>query len=153
MLWHDVRWWLLYGILAIWLQSFLPGVDIFALGFLLLLQSGKWRQATLWGILAVLVQEGTGSAVFGFSIIWYFFIVCCYVVGCGIFVADNRIFIFLLSAMLGAGRAFLAIGMYRINEAQPPMDRIIFEAVEQGLCIFLLWGLFSYLSNRFSNAH
>ncbi len=153
MQWRDTLWWFCYFGAAIWLQRFFPGIDAFAPGLLLFLQEGKWRQAALFTLLAILVQEGSGTVPFGFSIAWYALVVFFFSVGCWFFVADNRFFIFLIAIALGALRGALGIGIYGLMDLLPPLDRVVREAVYQGLCICLLWFVFHLFRNRFVNAH
>lgn len=100
--WRDIVWWLGYVIMAICLQALMPGLDVLAVGLIILLQEEDYR-SMLWLLpLFCILQEGIGTRPFGAIIVWYAAIIMVYIGARWMFEARNFIFVFLLSTCLGA---------------------------------------------------
>lgn len=99
--WRNIAWWLCFVILAICVQALAPGLDVLAVGLIILLQEEDYR-SMLWLLpIFCLLQEGMGTRPFGAMIVWYAAIILVFIGGRAVFEARNFIFIFLLSACLG----------------------------------------------------
>lgn len=62
----------------------------------------------IWVILvAILLQEGIGTLPFGSALLWYVSAIVVFYGGRALFEAENFIFIFLVSALLGVFALFL----------------------------------------------
>ena len=101
-IWKNVFWWVCFIVIAICVQAIAPGLDVLVVGLIILLQEKDWR-GMLWLVpLFVLLQEGMGTRPFGPVIVWYAATIVIFKLGRWLFETDNFLFIFLLSACLGA---------------------------------------------------
>jgi hypothetical protein len=103
-----VVFWVVFGMLGVWIQFFAPGLDALAPGLVVSLQREHWSR-TFWLLLAwMLVQEGVGSMAFGGVIMLYGLLVGGFILGCRLFDEANPLFMLLLglgySLMLIAGQ-------------------------------------------------
>lgn len=90
--------WMVFIILAVWLQLFAPGMDFFVPGIILGLQRERFRYVILLLLLAILVQEGTGSLVFGAGILRYGGLVGMFYLGRCLFEGRSPLFILLMAS-------------------------------------------------------
>lgn len=103
----NISWWAAFIVLAICAQALAPGLDVLAVGLLVLLQEDDYRDM-LWLLpLFILLQEGIGTRPFGSAIVWYAATVVIFKLGRWLFETENFLFMFLLSACLGA--AYFAV--------------------------------------------
>ncbi|MDO5484501.1 MAG: hypothetical protein Q4F27_06285, partial [Desulfovibrionaceae bacterium] len=99
---RNTLWWLAFIIAGITVQGCIPGLDVLVLGVIILLQEKDYRNL-LWLLpLFILLQEGMGTRSFGVSIVWYTAVLVLFKVGSWLFEVENFLFVFLLSACLGA---------------------------------------------------
>ena len=62
---RNICWWFFFIAAAICLQALAPGLDVLAVGIIILLQERDYKNM-LWLLpLFVLLQEGMGTRVFG----------------------------------------------------------------------------------------
>lgn len=99
---HVVAWWLAYTVVAVWLQTLLPGVDFLASGAVLSLQERPGPQTAFMVSAWVLVQEGMGSMAFGYGLMWYGVLALAYLGGRWLFESRSFLFMCLLGLLLGA---------------------------------------------------
>ncbi len=133
-IWHGAGWWVCFMILAICAQALVPGVDVLVVGLIILLQEKDWR-GMLWLLpLFILLQEGMGTRPFGSIIVWYAATVVIFKLGRWLFETENFLFIFLLSACLGAT-------YYGVVWLMAPLDNLPFN-VEDTLDKSLLQAIF-----------
>lgn len=133
-IWQSAGWWLCFMVLAICAQALVPGVDVLVVGLIILLQEKDWR-GMLWLLpLFVLLQEGMGTRPFGSIIVWYAATVVIFKLGRWLFETENFLFIFLLSACLGAA-------YYGVVWLMAPLDNVPFN-VEDTLDKSLLQAIF-----------
>ena len=136
---RNLAWWMVYLIAAIWLQKLVPGFDAMIPGLVLCLQERQRQQTLLVLLLSMFLQEGTGTLPFGASIMWYGFVFASFYVGGWFFMAENNLFIIILSMSLAVGRVLLFIGM---GELQPlPLDTqaLLGQCIAQAVLTPLLW--------------
>ncbi len=138
---RNILWWLAYCFAAIWLQRLVPGLDACAPGLLLSLQEGNRKQTALLLLLFILIQEGSGTMVFGSSLLWYGSLILLFYVGCWFFLAESLLFILFLSAALGAMRWVIGISMSALAGVPDPGQRLIDESLVQAGLTFIIWGL------------
>lgn len=118
--WHSAGWWLCFITLAICAQALVPGVDVLVVGLIILLQEKDWR-GMLWLLpLFILLQEGMGTRPFGAIIVWYAATIAIFKLGRWLFETENFLFIFLLSACLGAT-------YYGVVWLMAPLDNLPFN--------------------------
>lgn len=97
----NFAWWLCFIYVGVCIQTLAPGLDVLAVGLIILLQEEDYK-AMLWlAPLFCLLQEGMGTRPFGTALIWYGAIIASFILGRWLFEARNFIFIFLLSGSLG----------------------------------------------------
>lgn len=128
-LWSNVFWWLCFILLAICAQALAPGLDVLVVGLIILLQEKDWR-GMLWLLpLFILLQEGMGTRPFGATIVWYASAIVIFRLGRWLFETENFLFIFLLSACLGAA-------YYGVAWLMAPLQNLAFnvdDTLEKGL--------------------
>lgn len=134
-------WWATYIMGALILQRQIPGVDALAPGFLLSLQERKNWQSFWIFLLFVLIQEGVGSSGFGAGILWYGGQIVLFRLSQRLFVFENILFVFLLSAALGVYHAVLTLFMCAVQKVSVDPAMLARESVLQALLIPAIWGL------------
>ncbi len=138
-------WWGAYIIGALIIQHQIPGVDALVPGFLLSLQEKKFWQSFWLFVIFVLIQEGAGSLQFGSAVLWYGGQVAFFHVSQRFFVADNLLFVFILSIVLGVYHALLTLFMCAVQGLPVEYLPLLHESIIQTLLIPLIWGV-AYLS-------
>lgn len=136
-----ILWWAIYIVGALIVQQNLPGVDALVPGFLLSLQERKnWQ--SFWLFCAfVLIQEGAGSLTFGSAVLWYGGQICLFRLSQRFFMAENVIFVLILSAGLGAYHFFLTWLMCAVANLPLEYSLLIRESVIQAAVIPAIWEL------------
>ncbi|MDR2075440.1 MAG: hypothetical protein LBP61_00675 [Desulfovibrio sp.] len=141
-------WWAGYIIAALFLQQQFPGLDALTSGFLLALQERKTVQ-TLWlFLLFVLVQEGAGNLHFGMAMLWYGGQVLIFRLSSRLFVADNILFVIILSASLGGYYGLLLWFMCVLQDVPLDYALLLRASLFQALAIPLIWSLIRAFSLR-----
>ena len=142
---RNICWWLAFMVVGIAVQAAVPGLDVLILGLVILLQEEDYRNM-LWLLpVFILLQEGMGCRSFGASIIWYTAAILLFRLGHWRFEVENFLFVFLLSACLGAtyfGVAWLMDPLQGIPfDQQAMLDaslvQAIFLPVAWRLCVML----------------
>lgn len=138
-IWRDILWWLCFIILATAVQALAPGLDILAVGLIILLQEDDYR-GMLWLLpLFVLLQEGMGTRPFGTSIIWYAAIIAIFKLGRWIFDSRKFLFIFLLSASLGCAYFAIAWLMAPLQNLAFHVDDTLDKSIAQAIFMPFAW--------------
>lgn len=138
-LWRDCGWWLCFITLAICVQALAPGLDVLAVGLVILLQEDDYR-GMLWLLpLFILLQEGMGTRPFGSIIVWYAAIIALYKLGCWVFDSKKFLFIFLLSACLGGTYFFLAWLMAPLQNLTFNVGDTLDKSIAQAIFIPFAW--------------
>lgn len=127
-------WWLCFLAVGVCIQALVPGLDVLAVGLFILLQERDYRNLVWLLPLFVLVQEGMGTRPFGAVIIWYASIIVFFRLGRWFFQVENFVFVFLLSACLGAA-------YYGVTWLMAPLQNLTFN-VEDTLDKSLVQALF-----------
>lgn len=131
--WHNVCFWCCFAVIAICVQAMVPGLDVLVTGIIIVLQERDWR-TLLWLLpLLVLLQEGMGTRPFGSVIIWYAATIVIFRLGRWLFETDNFLFVFILSACLGAtyyGIAWLMAPLQNIAfNVEDTLDKSLLQAI------------------------
>lgn len=129
-----VLWWLSFLAVGVCIQALVPGLDVLAVGLIILLQERDYRNLVWLLPLFVLVQEGMGTRPFGAVIVWYAATIVLFRIGRWLFQVENFIFVFLLSACLGAA-------YYGVTWLMAPLQNLTFN-VEDTLDKSLVQALF-----------
>ena len=134
-------WWGVYIVAALIVQQQIPGVDALAPGFLISLQE-KNRWQTFWlFLLFMLLQEGAGSLGFGSAMLWYGGQVALFRLAGRLFIADNVLFVLMLSASLGALRALITWFMCLVQKVPVEYMLLTQECLLQAVLIPIIWGI------------
>ena len=134
-------WWAAYIAVALILQQQIPGVDALAPGFLISLQDGKKGQSFWLFLLFVFIQEGAGSLGFGSALLWYGGQVALFRLAERLFLADNIVFVLMLSASLGAYRCLITWFICIVQKVPVEYMLLVQESLLQALLIPILWGV------------
>lgn len=131
--WADAAFWIIFIAIAISIQATAPGLDVLITGIIILLQERDWR-GMLWLLpLFILLQEGMGTRPFGATIIWYASTIVIFRLGRWLFETGHFIFIFILSACLGAtyyGVAWLMAPLQNIAfNVEDTLDKSLAQAI------------------------
>ena len=112
---RNICWWIFFMAIAVCLQ---------AVGLIILLQERDYKNM-LWLLpLFVLLQEGMGTREFGGVIVWYAAVIALFKLGRWLFEVENFIFIFLLSACLGAA-------YYGVAWLMAPLQNLAFNVPDE----------------------
>ncbi|MDR2893600.1 MAG: hypothetical protein LBV80_11085 [Deltaproteobacteria bacterium] len=147
---RNLAWWIIYLIAAIWLQKLIPGFDAMIPGLILCLQERQRQQTLLVLMLSIFLQEGVGTLPFGASIMWYGFVFASFYVGGWFFMAENRMFIIILSMSLAVGRVLLLIGIGELQTLPLDTQALLGQCVAQAALTPLFWLFAGYTRRRLS---
>lgn len=131
---RSVLWWLCFLALGVCIQALAPGLDVLAVGLIILFQERDYRNLVWLLPLFVLVQEGMGTRPFGAVIVWYAITVVLIRIGRWLFQVENFVFVFLLSACMGAA-------YYGVTWLMAPLQNLSFS-IEDTLDKSLVQALF-----------
>ena len=144
---RNLLWWIVYIVVAVWLQKFIPGLDALVPGLIVCLQEKNRQQTVLFLLFCIIMQEGTGTLPFGASIIWYGFVFACFHIGGRFFMAGNQGFVFLLSVALAAGRGVLFMGMGELQQLPLDTQSLVPQCLGQAFFTPIIW-LLAGMSRR-----
>lgn len=134
-----ICWWLIVTAVGICFQAVLPGQDLLAVGFLLLLQESDYATMLWWVPLVILLQEGMGTRLFGGTIVWYILIAVLFYLGRWLFEARNFFFVFILSACLGVAYFCVAWFMAPLQNIQLDQRELLDVSLVQAFVMPLVW--------------
>ena len=141
MNWRNAVWWILYSMLAIALQSLLPGLDFLLPGFLVSVQERQPVQTACVGIWFVLLQEGMGNLAFGGVVLTFIVTIIFFYSGCTLFQGRNFLFVSLIGILLSAFRYVLFTLLCRLQEFPVNADVLLDECLFQAFFTpFVWWG-------------
>ena len=141
---RNIVWWGLFLGLGIWMQQMLPGIDVLVIGLILALQERDPLQLGWVFFILILLQEGVGSLDFGATLLWYATVIVFFYLGHWLFETENFLFVFLLSACIGAGH-FAIMWMMCFLQYIPVDDAALLdESILQALFIPFAWKIASF---------
>ena len=144
---RNIAWWCCFLPLALIMQLFVPGVDMLIVGLIIMLQERNYK-GLLWLLpLLVIVQEGIGSREFGGMVLWYVITVLLFLLGRWLFEVENLLFVFLLSACLGAAHWGLAYLLGSLQNTAFAPQLVLDESIIQALVIPILWRI-AYMTRK-----
>lgn len=147
----NTAWWAVYLAAGLGLQVHFPGVDALIPGIMLSCQERRPQQ-TLWlCLIAILVQEGTGSLAFGSSLLWYGSLLLFFSLGRLLFVTGSLFFVVLIAAVLGLTHSALLYVTSSLQGFQVDTYRLAEQAMAQALLIPPLYAVASLFRKRFLN--
>lgn len=144
--------WVAFFLLAVWFQLFFPGTDFFVPGIILCLQRERFTNVLVLIFLALLIQEGTGSLVFGAGVLRYGGLVGMYLVGRGLFEARSPVFIPLLAAAFALSQIAILHTMAGLQSMDIQGQRLFLESVVLFVMVVLGWYLLDVVY-RFTSRH
>ncbi|CAK7013868.1 MAG: hypothetical protein DESF_00554 [Desulfovibrio sp.] len=148
---RDIIWWLCFLAAAVGIQAWIPGLDVMTVGLIILLQERDYKNM-LWLLpLFILLQEGMGTRVFGGVIVWYMAVIVLFRMGRWLFEAENFLFIFLLSACLGAAYFAVAWLMAPLQDLPFNFQDTLDKSLIQAIFIPFAWKLL--VATRHGKAH
>ena len=148
---RDIIWWLCFLAAAVGIQAWIPGLDVMTVGLIILLQERDYKNM-LWLLpLFILLQEGMGTRVFGGVIVWYMAVIVLFRMGRWLFEAENFLFIFLLSACLGAAYFAVAWLMAPLQDLPFNVQDTLDKSLIQAIFIPFAWKLL--VATRHGKAH
>lgn len=129
----NFAWWAFFIAAGLWAQLLAPGLDVLAVGLIILMQERDYRDLLWLAPLFVLLQEGMGTRPFGAVILWYSATVVIFILGRRFFEVENFVFIFMLSACMGAAYFGLAWLMAPLQDlafnVQDTLDKSLIQAI------------------------
>ena len=136
-----ILWWAAYLVIALFLQQQFPGLDALTPGFLIALQQRRTSQTIWLFAIFTLIQEGAGGMHFGMAMLWYGGQIALFNLSARLFLADNILFVSVLSASLGGYYCALLWLMCALQDV--PMDymSLLRAGLFQTLAIPLIWGI------------
>lgn len=145
---QNIAWWVAFFLLGILAQSILSGIDFLLIGVIIALQERRPVQLTWVILVAILLQEGVGTLPFGSALLFYTFAVIVFYGGRALFEAENFIFIFLVSSLMGLLHFVFTFAIADLHNLQINLTRLGVESVIQALMIPPLWGLAHFLRGK-----
>lgn len=124
---------------AVWAQYFLPTLDFFAPGLVVLLQTGKFHSAVWAGICWMLIQEGTGGLIFGAIILFYAGLVLFFYVGGRFFEVTNFFFTLFLFTFLSLYKSGVIMMMSSLQELEVLLPFSLRQILLQAAVYLLVW--------------
>ncbi len=123
----SIIFWSAFTIIGIWGQFLMPGVDFLTTGLVVLLQLGYLSSAFWFGLLWMLIQEGTGTLAFGAVMLYYAGLVLAFYFGAAFFEVRNLLFSAVFFMVLAAIKIGL-IGIMISLQGVAPAEQASFEA-------------------------
>lgn len=148
MSWANAIWWFLNICLAVLLQNNLSGLDFLLPLFIVALQEKNGLQLAWTTPVFLLLQEGMGTSYFGNTLLWYAATVAFFYFGHWLFEVENFLFIFLLSACLGASHYMVFSFMSNLQDIPVNLQTLLDESVFQAL-LTPLWWRFAVYTRQF----
>ena len=136
---RDILWWLCFLAAAVGIQAAVPGLDVMTVGLIILLQERDYKSMFWLLPLFILLQEGMGTRTFGGVIVWYVAVIALFRMGRWLFEAENFLFIFLLSACLGAAYYGVAWLMAPLQDLPFNVQDILDKSLIQAIFIPVAW--------------
>ncbi|WP_051434661.1 hypothetical protein [Desulfonatronum lacustre] len=131
--------WVVFFVLAVWLQLFFPGTDFFVSGIILCLQRERFRHVLALILPALLIQEGAGALVFGAGLLRYGGLVGMFLIGRGLFEARSPVFILLLAAAFALAQMIILHTMAGLQSMNIQGQRLFLESLTMFATTVLGW--------------
>jgi hypothetical protein len=149
----NITYWLVLTACCIWLESFLPGVHVFAPAVIVCLQTRRLQSLVWLLLLWVVIQEGVGSLAFGGTVFFYFGLILFFFLAQSFFAVHSPVFILGLSAFCGLMHLFELLLMTSLQELTVPMNQIVTESLLNSALFPVIWGLIMLTWQRWVPEH
>ena len=134
-----VIWWTMFTLAGLWLQRFIPGVDVLAPGIILSLQKEGGLHTFWLAVVWILLQEGMGSLPFGYGVAWYGALLTFYVVGRWLFEGRSVLFMLLLGIGLGTLHPILSYALAGLANLTIPFKPMLIQGAFQAVLFPVIW--------------
>ncbi|GFM37062.1 hypothetical protein [Desulfovibrio psychrotolerans] len=141
-------WWTAYTVCGVWAMHLLPGVDLLLPGVLCSMQENNRTQTVWLMVLFTFIHEGTGLLAFGPAVLWYVMAFVLFRGGRFLFEAENIVFVFLLSAAMGAWHMGIGFMMHHLQDVLIPPSRLLSSGVLHAVVIPPVWFFVHMLRER-----
>ncbi|WP_291321116.1 hypothetical protein [Desulfonatronospira sp.] len=148
VLFKHIAFWAAFTILGIWGQYFMPGMDFFSPGLVVLVQSGYYSTALWMGLLWMLLLEGSGNLAFGTVILYYSGLLAAYFSASAFFEAKNLLFMAILYLFLSVLKKVLIQVMAGMQGLGQSVDFALEPVLVQFVLYFLLWCITFYVFHK-----
>ncbi|ACV69504.1 hypothetical protein [Desulfohalobium retbaense] len=138
-------WWLLFTVVGIWLQHFLPGVDLLVPGLIVCLQEDGPAPALWLSAPWILIQEGTGSLHFGVGVLWYAGLWVLFYAGRLLLESRSGVFVILFAFFSGCYHFFLVQIFSRLQGLEVPLALQMQDSLRHIFLFPLVWLVVSFL--------
>ena len=150
---RNITYWLVFTVVCIWLESFIPGVHFFAPGVIVFLQTRRIQDLFWFGLLWVVLQEGVGSLAFGGTVFFYGGLILFFFMAQSFFAVHSPVFILGLSVFSGGMHLFEIMLMTRLQEIAVPLDQILSESLLTTALFPVIWGVIMLTRLRWVPEH
>ncbi len=144
---HNTLWWALFFCICVSIQNLISGIDVLVIGLLISMQEKNFIQIAWVLPLIILIQEGSGSMLFGASIVWYFCVILIFVIGRFLFEVENTFFMFMVSTCMGVAHVAIIHFFAMLQDAQIDLPRLVDEGILQVIIITLAWSITNFTRN------
>ncbi|MDR2574193.1 MAG: hypothetical protein LBC94_07640 [Desulfovibrio sp.] len=140
---RNLCWWAVFITAAIVIQAALPGVDVLAVGLLILLQERDYKNIFWLGPLFIFLQEGMGTRLFGGSVLLYVMTAVLFRLGQWWFEVKSFLFVVLLSTVLIGPYYALDWLMAPLQNMNFDMRGTLDKCLLQALFLPFAWRIFT----------
>lgn len=144
----NVLWWAVFMCAGLLVQDWLPGMDVLLIGLIIALQEGKKAQIFWVFLTVILLQEGTGTLVFGSSILSYTSVVLVFYLGRSLLEPENILFVLMVAVTAGLGHFVFTQAMASLQGLAVSSSRLLLESLTQALFLPPIWYLVFALRGR-----
>lgn len=134
-----LAWWGAYTIIAVWVQKFIPGIDVLVPGMILSMQERPGGQTFLLVCIWILLLEGMGNMAFGYGIMWYGLLALFFLAGQWLFESRSFLFMCLLGLGLGVLHPTLIYSLATLQGVAWPVRVTIWQGALQAISFPIVW--------------
>lgn len=144
----QICYWCFFIIVALFLQFFIPAIDIMVVGLLISLPERNIVQTIILFCIFIILQEATGILTFGLLLLEYSLLIAVFFAGRVIFAVGSFSFVFLLSLFI-ASLYFILVQIFGAVQGMYiyPIP-LMYTSIMQAFIIPLVWYPMQYLYGR-----
>lgn len=150
---RDFILWFGYTICGVWIQTILPGVDCFAPALIVCLQRKTYIQAIFWGIIWVIIQEGTSGIAFGTSVLWYLGLTMFFLLIRNYLIPMSVFFLISFSLITGCWHWIVIYVSSSLQNLQIDLQHLFTVSLQMCILFPLLWIIIFLIHNWFIKNH
>ena len=145
----QVVYWCFFIIVALFIQFFIPGVDIMLVGLLIIIPERKILQTILLFCIFIILQEATGILTFGLLLLEYSVLILSFFIGRTIFAVGTFSFVFLLSLFISFVYFVLIQIFGALQGIYVSPTSVMYDSILQALLVPLVWYPMQHLYGRY----